>query len=162
MSRGEADPRATSARSRRLDWIEVLVVGAGSPVGWFPLPAPCVPCQFARTMGDINEWIGEHHGQVDALGHLAAFNQRNRQIQQQREQVAALREQTAVLERQNRIEQDRARIEQQRLGIECQRLAAEKAEREMRRQQAEQVKELRNLIADVTISLGRFRKRHLA
>ena len=113
-------------------------------------------------MSDINEWMEEHQGQLNALGHLAAINQRNRQIEQQKEHAAAMRQQTAALERQNRIEQDRARIEQQRLDIERQRLATEEADREMRRQQAEQVKELRNLIADATVSLGRFRKRHLA
>ena len=113
-------------------------------------------------MSNINEWMEEHQGQMNTLGHLAAINQRNRQIEQQKEQAAALRAQTAALERQSRIEQDRARIEQQRLDIERQRLAAEDADREMRRQQAEQVKELRNLIADAAVSLGRFRKRHLA
>ncbi len=113
-------------------------------------------------MSNINEWMEEHQGQMNTLGHLAAINQRTKQIEQQKEQAAALRAQTAVLEKQSRIEQDRARIEQQRLDIERQRLAAEDADREMRRQQAEQVRELRNLIADVTVSLGRFRKRHLA
>lgn len=113
-------------------------------------------------MSNINEWMEEHQGQMNTLGHLAAINQRTKQIEQQKEQAAALRAQTAVLEKQSRFEQDRARIEQQRLDIERQRLAAEDADRETRRQQAEQVKELRNLIADATVSLGRFRKRHLA
>ena len=113
-------------------------------------------------MSDYNDWMQEHQGQINALGHLAAINQRNKQIEQQREQAAALRSQTAALEKQNRLEQNRARIEQQRLDIERQRLAAEESEREMRRQQAEHVKELRNLIADATVSLTRFRKRHLA
>jgi hypothetical protein len=113
-------------------------------------------------MSNINEWMEEHKGQVNALGHLAAINQRNRQIEQQKQQAAALRAQTVALEKQSRIEQDRARIEQQRLDIERQRLAAEDADREMRSQQAEQVRELRNLIADATVSLGRFCKRHLA
>lgn len=113
-------------------------------------------------MSNVNEWMEEHQGQINALGHLAAINQRNRQIEQQREHASVLRQQTAALERQSRIESDRARIEQQRLEIEQQRLAAEEADREMRRQQAEQVKELRNLIADATVSLARFRKRHLA
>ena len=113
-------------------------------------------------MSNLNEWMEEHRGQMNTLGHLAAINQRNKQIEQQREQAAALRAQTDAMERQNRIEQDRARIEQQRLDIERQRLAAEAADREMRRQQAEQVKALRNLIADATVSLTRFRKLHLA
>jgi len=112
-------------------------------------------------MSNVNEWMEEHQGQINALGQLAAINQRNRLIEHQKEQVAAQRQQTAALERQNRIENDRTRIEQQRLDIERQRLAAEDADREMRRHQADQVKELRNLIADATVSLGRFRKRHL-
>jgi len=112
-------------------------------------------------MSSINEWMEEHQGQINALGQLAAINQRNRLIEQQREQVAAQRQQTAALERQNRIESDRTRIEQQRLDIERQRLAAEDADREMRRQQAEQVRELRNLMADASISLERIRRTRL-
>ncbi len=50
-------------------------------------------------MSNINEWMEEHQGQVNALGHLAAINQRNRQIEQQKEQAAALRAQTAALAR---------------------------------------------------------------
>lgn len=106
-------------------------------------------------MSDINDWMEEHQGQVNYLGHISAINQRNNQIRQQREYAADLRKQTAALEEQNRIEQ-------QRLEIESQRLAAEDADREMRRQQLEQVKALRNLISKATVSLGRFRKQHLA
>ena len=73
---------------------------------------------------------------MNTLVHLAVINQRNRQIAQQR-----------------------ARIEQQRLDIERQRLAAEKAEGELWHQQREQVRELRNLIADATVSIGLLRKR---
>ena len=113
-------------------------------------------------MSNINEWMEEHQGQVNAIGHLAAITQRNRQIEQQKEQAAALRAQTAVLEKQSRIEQDRARIEQQRLDIERQRLAAEEADRETRRQQAEQVRELRNLMAEASVSLTRLRRTRLA
>jgi len=29
------------------------------------------------SMSNINEWMEEHQGQVNALGHLAAINQRN-------------------------------------------------------------------------------------
>lgn len=114
------------------------------------------------SMSNINEWMEEHQGQMNTLGHLAAINQRNRQIEQQKDQAAALRAQTAVLEKQSRIEQDRARIEQQRLDIEVQRLAAEDADREMRRQQAEQVRELRNLMAEASVSLKRLRRARLA
>ena len=47
-------------------------------------------------MSNINEWMEEHQGQVNALGHLAAINQRNRQIEQQKEQAAALRAQMRI------------------------------------------------------------------
>lgn len=113
-------------------------------------------------MSNINEWMEEHQGQVNALGHLAAINQRNRQIEQQKEQAAALRAQTAASEKQSRFERDRARIEQQRLDIERQRLAAEAADREMRRQQGDQVRELRNLMAEASVSLTRLRRTPLA
>ncbi|MDA7618506.1 hypothetical protein OAE97_04130 [Verrucomicrobia bacterium] len=93
---------------------------------------------------------------------LAAINDRKRQIKEQRQLAEELRKQTAALEKQNTIESDRARIETQRLNIEKQRIKAEDADRELRRQQAEQVKALRILIADATVSLKRFHKRHLA
>ncbi len=76
----------------------------------------------------------EHHGLTDAYGTIAAISQRNNQLAAQKQQLAALKEQ--------------AKIEKQRLEIEKQRLAAEEAEREYRRQQDEQVKQLRNLLAD--------------
>jgi len=111
---------------------------------------------------NLHEWMDEHQGQVEYLGHLAAFSQRKLQIAQQQEQATALRQQTAALEKQNRIEQDRVQIEQQRLDIERKRLAAEDAEREMLKQQAEQVRELRNLMAEASVSLARLRKTWLA
>lgn len=107
---------------------------------------------------NINEWMEEHKGQVNFHSQLAAINQRSRQIEQQKEQSVALRQQTAALEKQNRIEQDRAQIEQQRLAIEQKRLTIEEADREMRRQQAEQVKALRNLMAEASVSLSQIRK----
>lgn len=112
-------------------------------------------------MSNLNEWFDEHRGQMNTLGHLAAINQRNRQIEQQKEQMAALREQTTVMERQGQILQDRVNIERQRLDIECQRLAADELDRETRRQKAEQLKGLRYLMADASARLARFRKRHL-
>ena len=113
-------------------------------------------------MSNFNEFLEENQGTVNGVGHMAAFSQRSTQILQQKEQAAALRAQTAVLEKQSRIEQDRARIEQQRLDIERHRLAAEDADRETRRQQAEQVRELRNLMAEASVSLARLRKTRLA
>ena len=86
---------------------------------------------------------------------LAAINDRKRQIKEQRQLADELRKQTAALEKQNTVET-------QRLNIEKQRLKAEDADRELRKKQAEQVKDLRILIADATVSLKRFRKRHLS
>jgi hypothetical protein len=37
-----------------------------------------------NALSNINEGMEEHQGQVNALGHLAAINQRNRQIEQQK------------------------------------------------------------------------------
>jgi hypothetical protein len=107
----------------------------------------------------INDTFNEKAGLYNTMGHLAAINQRNQQIAQQREQAAAIRTQTAVLEQQARTEADRAKIEQQRLNIEQQRQRAEEAEREMRRQQEEQLKQLRNLIADSDADLERLEKK---
>jgi hypothetical protein len=49
-------------------------------------------------------------------------------------------------------------MESQRLKIEKQRLRAEEAERELRKQQAEQLKQLRNLMADSFATLERLEK----
>ncbi len=93
------------------------------------------------------------------MGHLAAINQRNQQIAQQKEQAASMREQTAALEKQNKIEADRSKTEQRRLEIEERRERADIAEREMRRQQEEQLKQLRNLIADSDADLEQLEKK---
>ncbi|MFN4943233.1 MAG: hypothetical protein ACK5G9_05490 [Akkermansiaceae bacterium] len=102
--------------------------------------------------------FNENDGVLNAMGHMAAISQRNQQIAQQKEHAAAIRKQTAELEKANRIEADRTKIEQQRLVIEQQRLKAEDADREMRRHQAEQVKQLRNLMADSFAALERLEK----
>jgi hypothetical protein len=100
----------------------------------------------------------ENDGLHNALGHMAAISQRNNQIAQQKEHAEAIRKQTAELEKANRIEADRNKIEQQRLQIEKQRQKAADADREMHRQQAEQVKQLRNLMADSFAALERLEK----
>jgi hypothetical protein len=110
----------------------------------------------------IGEFLEENRGRINALGHLAAVNQRNQQINEQRKQVDALRRQSAAIEEQNRLEQGRVQIEQQRLAIEKQRFAAEEAERILRREQEEQVRELRNLMADVAMSLDKIQKQFLS
>lgn len=92
------------------------------------------------------------------MGHMAAISQRNQQIAQQKEQAEAIRKQTAELEKANRIEADRAQIERQRLAIEQQRLEADELEREMRKQQAEQVRQLRNLMVDSMDTLESVKK----
>lgn len=106
----------------------------------------------------IQDSFNENDGLLNAMGHMAAISQRNQQIAQQKEQAEAIRKQTAELEKANRIEADRTKIEQQRLIIEQQRLKAEDADREMRRHQAEQVKQLRNLMADSFAALDRLEK----
>ena len=106
----------------------------------------------------MQDSFNENDGLLNAMGHMAAISQRNQQIAQQKEQAEAIRKQTAELEKANRIEADRTKIEQQRLVIEQQRLKAEDADREMRRQQAEQVKQLRNLMADSFAVLERLEK----
>ena len=111
---------------------------------------------------DLNNYLDEHTGSTNALGHFGAYVQRRDQISLQRGQLEVLHQQTKALEKQNRIEQDRARIEQQRLDIERQRLAAEEAERELRVQQSNQIKELRNLITEASFSLKSFQKRYLS
>jgi hypothetical protein len=109
-------------------------------------------------MSDIQDSFNQNDGMLNAMGHMAAINQRNQQIAQAKDQAAAIRKQTAALEAANRNEADRTKIEQQRLKIEQQRLKAEDADREMRRQQAEQVKQLRNLMADSFAALERLEK----
>ena len=111
----------------------------------------------------------EHKGQVNFHSQLAAINQRNRLIEQQQEQSDVLRkqkdaldQQTVALHRQNQIEQKRSKIEEQRLNIERQRLAAEEAERKLRQQRAERLRQLRCTIADTAVSLERFKKKFLA
>ena len=96
----------------------------------------------------IPDEFNENHGMMDAMGNMAAISQRNRMLEQQREQAKAIQLQTAALEAQNRIEQDRAKIEQQRFELERQRLEAEELDRSMRLGQAEQIKQVRNLLAD--------------
>jgi hypothetical protein len=106
----------------------------------------------------MQDSFNENDGLLNTMGHMAAISQRNQQIAQQKEHAEAIRKQTAELEKANRIEADRTKIEQQRLVIEQQRLKAEDADREMRRQQAEQVKQLRNLMADSFAALERLEK----
>ena len=110
-------------------------------------------CIFSSTMSDF---------EYSDFAQLAAINDRKRQIKEQRQLADELRKQTAALEKQNTVESDRARIETQRLDIEKQRLKAEDADRELREKQAEQVKDLRNLLADASVRLKRFCKRHLS
>lgn len=98
---------------------------------------------------------------LQTLGNLAAVQQRNRLIAEQERSRAEMERQTQALQEQNRIEKNRARLEQQRLQIEKQRLDAEKADRELRRLQGEQVRQLRNLMAELDSEVAGFRRRHL-
>ena len=93
---------------------------------------------------------------------LMAMQQRAQLAKQQTQLHATQRSQLAALEAQNRIEQDRTAIERQRLEIEQQRLRAEASERDLRRQELEQVRALRNLMGDTGAELTRFRAQFLA
>jgi hypothetical protein len=106
----------------------------------------------------MQDSFNENDGLLNAMGHMAAISQRNKQIAQQKEHAEAIRKQTAELEKANRIEADRAQIERQRLAIEQQRLEADELEREMRKQQAEQVRQLRNLMVDSMDTLESVKK----
>ncbi len=96
-------------------------------------------------MSDFYENMNESHGALDAMGNIAAISQRNNLLAAQKKQLEALKEQ--------------AKIEKQRLKIEQKRLAAEEAEREYRRQQEEQIKQLRNLLADSLSDLNTLAKK---
>ncbi len=106
----------------------------------------------------IQDSFNDNDGVLNTMGHMAAINQRNNLIAQQKEQAAAIRQQTKALEEKNRIEADRAKLERQRLEIERQRLRAEEMERDMRKYQAEHLKQLRNLMADSFSALDRLEK----
>jgi hypothetical protein len=101
----------------------------------------------------IQNEFNENHGMMDAMGNMAAISQRNRMLEQQREQAKAIQLQTAALEAQNRIEQDRAKIEQQRFELEKQRMLADELDRSMRLAQADQTKQVRNLLADSLVGI---------
>lgn len=103
-------------------------------------------------MSDFYENMNESHGAMDAVGNIAAISQRNNQLAAQKKQLEVLKEQA-------KIDKSRANIENQRLGIEKKRLAAEEAEREYRRQQDEQIKQLRNLLADSVSDLDMLAKK---
>jgi hypothetical protein len=51
-------------------------------------------------MSNINDWMEEHQGQINALGHLAAINQRNKQIEQQKSLNNQQSKQAAALQKQ--------------------------------------------------------------
>lgn len=117
---------------------------------------------YAPKMSNpFEQGLRDNAATLQALSNAAAIQQRNQLIAAQESARAEMERQRQALEAQNRIEQDRARIEKQRLEIERQRLDAENAERELRRLQAEQIKQLRNLMAGLDADLTRFRRQHL-
>ena len=93
---------------------------------------------FHDTLYEVTD---EQHGFNDLVGNMVGISQRHNQLAAQKKQLEALKEQA-------KIDKSRAHIENQRLEIEKKRLAAEEAEREYRHQQDEQIKQLRNLLAD--------------
>lgn len=97
-------------------------------------------------------------GMLNAMGHMVTIRRINQRIADRRDHADAIRRQTAQLETANRDETDRTQVERQRLEIERQRLQADEAERGMQREQAELIKQLRNLMADSFSMLERMRK----
>jgi hypothetical protein len=109
-------------------------------------------------MSDFRETLNENAGYVDYWAGMAACQQRKQLLEDQKLQSAEMQKQNSLLEKQNQIEQDRAKLEKQRLEIEQLRAKAEASEREQRRLQAEQIKQVRLLMADCLESIGRLKK----
>ena len=102
-------------------------------------------------MSDFLENMNKTHGAADWMGNMAAISQRDELLAEQKKHLEALQEQV-------KIDKSRADIEEQRLQVEKNRLAAEEAERAYRHQQDEQVKQLRNLLADSVSDLNTLAK----
>ena len=95
-------------------------------------------------MDHLKEGMNESDGLLNAMGHLGAINQRNKMLAQQQKLADQAKKSAAV-------EKDRLKLEQKRF-------AAEEAEREMRRIQEQQIKELRNFMADSISELQALKK----
>jgi predicted transposase YbfD/YdcC len=101
----------------------------------------------------IHKSLNENDGAANAVGCMVAIRQRSEQIAQQRQYLAAIRSQTEQLERADQIEANCAEIERKRRY-------AEEADREMRGQEEEQIKQLRKMMADSSSALNRLEKLH--
>ena len=93
-----------------------------------------------KLKGEMNH----SDGMLNALGHLEAISQRNKMLAQQQKLADQAKKSAA--------------IEQDRLQLEKKRFEAEEAEREMRRIQELQIKELRNFMADSISELQALKK----
>ena len=93
-----------------------------------------------KLKGEMNH----SDGMLNALGHLGAISQRNKMLAQQQKLADQAKKSAA--------------IEQDRLQLEKKRFEAEEAEREMRRTQELQIKELRNFMADSISELQALKK----
>ena len=85
-------------------------------------------------MDHLKEEMNEADGLLNTMGHLGAINQRNKMLAQQQKLADQAKKSAAV--------------EQDRLQLEKKRYAAEEAEREMLKIEKQQIKELRNFMAD--------------
>ena len=95
-------------------------------------------------MDNIRDEFNHNDGLMNAVGHLGALQQRDKLLAQQKKLAEQAKKSAAV--------------EQDRLQLEKKRYAAEEAEREMRRIQEQQVKELRNFMADSISELQALKK----
>jgi hypothetical protein len=95
-------------------------------------------------MDNLKEGMNESDGLLNAMGHLGAINQRNKMLAQQQKLADQAKKSAAV--------------EQDRLQLEKKRYAAEEAEREMLKIEKQQIKELRNFMADSISELQALKK----
>ena len=109
-------------------------------------------------MSDLFDGLNQNAGVINYYAQVTALHQRRDQIKQQAIHTEAIQQQTRELEKNNQIEKDRAEIERQRLMLEKRRAQAEESEREQRRLQSEQVRQIRVLMADCLQSIEQLKK----
>jgi protein required for attachment to host cells len=98
----------------------------------------------ADWMDGVKDEMNEADGLFNAMGHIGAIKQRGMMMAQQQRLADQAKKSAAV-------EKDRLKLEQKRFE-------AEEAEREMRRIQEQQIKELRNFMADSISELQALKK----
>jgi hypothetical protein len=109
-----------------------------------PVQGNCGIMSDEDWMDGVKDEMNESDGLLNAMGHLGALQQRNKMLAQQQKLADQAKKSAAV--------------EKDRLELEKKRFEAEEAEREMRRIQEQQIKELRNFMADSISELQALKK----